>query len=324
MAEGVLGFFAISAQNSFGTNTASWNFIPIISEGITTTIEQIRRGSIVGRTAEGIAQQGVERNQGDVSLEPHPIHIGRILRGVCGQSTSVNNTTSNAAGFLDYMHEFIPRNAKFDSKSMLPPFTLQIDRNVTSAFQYTDALFTKLELHIKGNALVNAKATVVARTSSIMAASTATFTEPAEWTWNVASVSIGGTAVDFIEDLTISIDQPVDGVVMLDGTRRVNRFVRSNPTAIRVNGTMDFQDLTEMNNFRNQTQQRLLVNLAAAVSSGPYMLIDVPNMLYDTFPANISGPGRISVGFQASGEYNTSSSYAIRITLTNTQVNYTT
>lgn len=322
MAEGVLGFFAISAQNSFGTNTASWNFVPIISEGLTTTIEQIRRGSIVGRTAEGIAQQGVERNQGDVSLEPHPIHIGRILRGICGQSSSSN--TTSVSGFQDYTHEFIPRNAKFDSKTVLPPFTLQVHRDVTSAFQFTDALFTNLELSIQGNALVQAKASIMARTSSIMAASTATFTEPTQWAWNVASVSIGGTAVDFVENMSITIDQPVEGIVMLDNTRRVNRFSRSNPTTIRVRGRVDFQDLTEMNAFRNQTQQRLLVNLAAAVSSGPYLLIDVPNMLYNTFPANIGGPGRIAVDFEASGEYNTGSSYAVRITLTNTQANYTT
>lgn len=322
MAEGVLGFLALSAQNSFGTNTASWNFIPIISESINTTIEQLRRGSIVGRTAEGIAQQGVERNGGDVTLEPHPIHIGRVLRGICGQSSSSN--TTSVSGFQDYTHEFIPRNAKFDSKSLLPPFTIQVHRDVTSAFQYTDALFTRLELVVDGNALVQARASLVARTHSIMAASTATFTEPTQWGWNVASVSIGGSAVDFIENMTIAIEQPTEGVVMLDNTTRVNRFVRNGPTTVRVRGRVDFQDLTEFNAFKNQNQRRLLLNLAQAVSSGPYLLIDVPNMLYNTFPVNIGGPGRIAVDFEASGEYSTGSSYAVRITLTNTQANYTT
>jgi hypothetical protein len=319
MAEGVLGFLGISRQQSFGTATSSWNFIPFTSEGIATTIDQIRRGSIVGRTAEGIAQAGIEKGGGDVTMEPHPILIGHILRGVCGQSSVSATATTSVAGFQDYTHEFIPRNAKFDTKCMLPPYTLQVHRDVTSAFQYGDSIFTNVELNIKGNALVEAKATVMTRVTSIMAASTATFTEPAEWAWNVASVSIAGTAIDFIESLTVSIDQPTDGVIMLDGTRMVNRFVRNGPTAIRVSGTLDFQDLTEFNAFKTQTQRRLLVNLAPAVASGPYMLIDIPKMLYTTFPANIGGPNRISVGFQGTGEFDTTSSYAIRITLTNTQ-----
>jgi len=319
MAEGVLGFLAISKQNSFGTSTASWNFIPIISESLVTTIEQQRRGSIVGRTAEGIASTGVERNAGDISLEPHQLHLGHLLRGVFGQSSTV---ATSVAAFNDFTHEFIPRNAKFDSKAMLPPYTIQVHRDVTSSFQYTDALFTRLELTVQGNALVNVKVGVMARTNSIMAASTATFTEPTPWAWNVASVSIGGTAVDFIENLTIVIEQPVEGVVMLDATTRVNRFVRSGPTTVRVNGRVDFQDLTEFAAFKAQTQRRLLLSLAPAVSSGPSMTVDVPSLLYTTFPAQIGGPNRIGVDFQASGEYNVASSYALRVTLTNTVASY--
>lgn len=320
MAEGVLGHLAVSKQNSFGTNTASWNFIPIISESIVTGIEQIRRGSIVGRTAEGIAERGVERITGDISMEPHPIHLGFFLRGITGQSSSSNVTS--VTGFQDYQHEFIPRNAKFDSKSALPPYTLQIHRDVTSAFQYTDALFTRVELNVQGNALVQMTAGVMARTTSIMAASTATFTEPSPWAWNVASLSIGAAAVDFAESLSVTIEQPIEGVIMLDGTRQINRFVRTNPTVVRVRGRVDFQDLTEFNAFKNQTQRRMLLTLGTAAGSGPYMTVDVPKLLYNTFPAQISGPGRIGVDFEASGEYDTSSSYAIRITLVNTVVSY--
>jgi hypothetical protein len=319
MAEGVLGFLAVSRQQSFGTATSSWNFVPIVSEGLQTNIEQIRRGSIVGRTAEGIAQPGKESGGGDVTMEPHPLLIGHFLRGVCGQSSVSATAQTSVSGFQDYTHEFIPRNAKFDPKCMLPPYTLQVHRDVTSAFQYSDAIFTKVELTVQGNALVQAKATVMFRVTSIMAASTATFTEPMEWAWNVASVSVGGSAIDFAESITVSIENPADGIIMLDGQRVPNRFVRNGPTQVRVSGTVDFQDLTEFNAFKNQTQRRLLLNLAPAVSSGPYMTIDVPKMLYSSFPANIGGPNRISVGFQGTGEFDTTSSYAIRITLTNTQ-----
>lgn len=319
MAEGVLGFLALSRQNSFGTATSSWNFLPIVSEGLTTTIAQIRRGGIVGRTAEGIAQAGPESAAGDITFEPHPILIGHLLRGVCGQSSVGATATTSVTGFQDWTHEFIPRNAKFDAKTMLPPYTIQVHRDVTSAFQYGDSIFTKVDLNIKGNALVEAKATVMSRVTSVMAASTATFTEPAEWAWNVASVSLGAAAVDFIESLSITIDQPVQGVHMLDGTVVANRFSRNGPTTVRVSGTLDFQDLTEYNAFKNQTQRRLLCNLAPAVASGPYMLIDIPKMLYTAFPANIGGPNRISVNFAGTGEFDTTSSYAIRITLTNTQ-----
>ena len=319
MADGTLGFLALSRQNSFGTATASWNFVPIISEGLQTNIEQLRRGSIVGRTAEGIAQAGKESAGGDITLEPHPVLIGHFLRGVCGQGSVGATATTSVSGFQDWTHEFIPRNAKFDTKCLLPPYTIQVHRDVTSAFQYGDSIFTKVSLTVNGNALVQAQVTAMSRVTSIMAASTATFTEPAEWAWNVASVSIGGSAVDFIESLTVSIEQPAEGVHMLDNSVVANRFVRNGATQVRVNGTIDFENLTEFNAFKNQTQRRLLLHLAPAVSSGPYMTIDIPKMVYNSFPANIGGPNRISVGFNGSGEYDTSSSYAIRITLTNTQ-----
>jgi hypothetical protein len=57
-------------------------------------------------------------------------------------------------------------------------------------------------------------------------------------------------------------------------------------------------------------------------SANNEITIDVPQCNYSTFSAPIGGPGRITASYEGNGEYDTSSSYAIRYTLTNTTASY--
>ena len=84
-------------------------------------------------------------------------------------------------------------------------------------------------------------------------------------------------------------------------------------------------NLDEYDQFVAQNTRRLLIYLQGSeISSGynEYFQIDIPQFHYEAFPINIGGPGRISVGFSGIARYDTTSSYAIEMTLQNSMASY--
>jgi len=320
MSTGALGHLAVSRQNSFGTNTASWFFLPFVSETLVHQIDLITQLGIKASLVEPGVVAGHDRAEGDIVMEPHPRDIGHFLRGVFGQASSINLTS--VTGFQDYKHTFTFRLADFGGSSPLPPYTTQIYRGVDRSYQFTDAIFPRMELVIETGALVRATAHVMARTTSLMAQPTATFPTATPWTWAVASVSLGGSANTSIEAMTLVLENPVEGILILDNTRRWGRFGRNGFPNVRLSGRFDLGDLTEYSEFVSQTERRLLLHLAPMVTSGPYLTIDVPSFRYEGVPVQVGGPGRVAVDFAARGVFNTGSNQAIEITLVNSQVNY--
>ena len=70
---GMLGHIGISKQNSFGTATNSYDYMPIISETLTTNIEQLVEEGMRTRFDEGPSHDGLQTVAGDIVFEPHPI-----------------------------------------------------------------------------------------------------------------------------------------------------------------------------------------------------------------------------------------------------------
>ena len=52
------------------------------------------------------------------------------------------------------------------------------------------------------------------------------------------------------------------------------------------------------------------------------MTFDLPSVNYQTYAYPIGGPGRITAAYEGKAEYDTSSSYALRVTMQNTQTSY--
>lgn len=316
MSIGALGFLGISRQNSFGTASNSWHFMPIISEGLETAVEQLVSESIQNRFGEPISLEGLETTEGDIEFDLHPLAIGHFLKGAFGQSSA---TATGSA----FQHEFIPRQVDFDQYCSVVPYTLQVYRGTGQAWQFTDCAVNKIEIAIEQNAIIRATAGMICRTASLMTATAnPTFLNGNPWAFSAASISWNGVVDANIEALTISFENQLEGVPLLDGTKRVGRILRTGYQQVRVEGTMLFENMSRYLDFKNQNELQLRVNLAPNITSYNTMLIDIPLARLTAYPVALGGADVVKVDFSADGKYDTTSNYAIRVTLINTISNY--
>lgn len=321
MAEGVFAFLGVSAQQSFGTATTSNEFIPFNSEALTTEVEPLMESGIRNRLGEPPTHEGMETIAGDITIEPDFVNIGHFIKGVFG--SCVTSTTGAGSG-TQYTHTFTPLvSSDFDEKSSIPPYTVTVHRDVTSAFRFTDTVFNTLALTLTAGQLTTMTVGMIAKATSIVSMGASSFVTSAFIsTWNVASISIGAAANTIIENMTISFDNQVEGVPFLDGTKTIGKFKRTGWQMVRVSGTMDFESLSEFYQFQSQTERALFITLDDSnVTSLNNLTIDIPGFRYETFPINVGGPGRVSVDFNGRAIYNTTSNYAIQIVLVNSRSN---
>jgi hypothetical protein len=320
---GTAGHLGVSAQQSFGTATTSYEWIPFVSEGLATNIDIISEETIRARFDEPPIRQGVETSDGDIVFEVHPTIIGHFLRGAFASSvTTVNPVTGPLSG-VAYHHWFVPPvSTDFDETfSALPPYSIEIFRGVGSAFIITDTVFNSLSIDISAGQLAQVTASVLGRTQTFAAKNTPSFDNLAPLGWNVASISLAGTGNVNFETLNITLDNAVEGRVLLDSTVGVAKFKRSGGFRnVRVTGTLDFESAAEFENFKNFTEQVLVVRLQdSSVTSLNTLELSIPSLVYEAHPVNIGGPGLITADITARGIYNTGSAHSIRAILVNSR-----
>ena len=321
MAEGLFGFLGISAQQSFGTATTSNAFIPFNSEALTTEVELLMESGIRNRLGEPPSHEGLETINGDITIEPDFVNIGHFIRGVFG--SAVTSTTGAGSG-TQYTHTFTPLvSSDFDEKSAIPPYTVTVHRDVTSAFRFTDSVFNTLALTLTAGQLTEMTVGVLARSTSIVSMGAASYISSAFIsTWDVASISIAGAANTIMENVTINFENQVEGVPFLDGTKTIGKFKRTGWQMVRVSGTMDFENLSEYDAFKSQSERALFITLDDTnVDSLNNLTIDIPKIRYESLTIGIGGPERISVDFNARAIYDETSNYAIQMILVNSREN---
>lgn len=304
------GALGITMQQSFGTAyTTGMKFQPFISESLNENIPPIVVEGLRGIYDEGDALEGAHEISGDINFEIDPCMIGYFIKGFC-------NATSYVATTVDsyyYTHAFMPAQDDFDAMAATPPMTMEAYRDAGSAFQYYDCCINTLSFEFAQGALIKATASVIGAGFTMAAKQTASYEPFSEFTWDQTSISIAGTAVDEIENLTITMNNNLEAVYTVDGTKYPNRIQRSGKRTIEISGTILFIDEAEANIFRAQTERRLVITTQQGCNA---INFDIPSMRYNTFPVNMGGPGKIAVGFSANAKYNAGSGTAIKITTT--------
>jgi len=182
---------------------------------------------------------------------------------------------------------------------------------------------------MNGGAIFRATATIMAKVSSLTPQTTPSYETGNPWFWDQASFSIAGAANTDQEAFTLTIDNQVEGVIVLNGTRTHGKYKRTTHPSYKLSGTADFSDQTEYNQFRAQanddTNQRFIATITGDTTAQSYtneLNIDCPSVRYIGYPVNQGGPGRISVGWEGNCKYDTSSSYSVRMTIVNTRASY--
>lgn len=308
-----------SSSTVVATALGSFHNVPFVSEGIVTAVPELISDTIRARYEPGPAAAGLVSAQGDVVTRPSPDQVGLTMFAALGviSSTQINST---------YRHIFVPTHVRYTDRIGLQPFTILKYPGVgTEDFQFTDCCLNRLSIEIVAGQYLRETSNWICRVSSLTAQSSGTFVEAQEYTWNQASVSIGGVAMTDWESLTITIDNGMEMVPTLDGTTVNRLIVRNAFRQLNITGTADLPDLDDWKTFRAGSYTPLDVTIqAATISSGNVetLRFQIPQFRYNAFPIGASGPTRVTVGFEGRAVYHQGSGLAMMVTVINTRAHY--
>jgi hypothetical protein len=271
---GFAGYLGVAKEVTWGTPVAATHFFEALSENIVTNMDRFDAKNIVGgKMYEADDEGGLLRYQGEIVTAAHPEMMGHFLRAALG----VQSTTVVLSGFL-HRHEYIPTPTDIGSYHALPPYSVEIYRDVTTAEWYGGAQIQRLVMGTAPNQDLRMTMGFIAKTRTTAARQT-TITFPTSpigiFKFDTSSISLGGVAVDRFES---------------------------------------FYDMTDLNTFINQTEQRITFNITKPNSFA--LLIDIPRAIFATFPVRLAGRNRVTVDFEMRGRYSQSSAYAVKLTLT--------
>lgn len=339
MASGTGGQIALVKAGSLYHNVDSADlWTNFVSESIEHTLEELEEGSIQGRRDAPPSHKGIDFGGGDVVMEPNPNALGVWMEGAFGTVTNslitdAGSTGANSgteAGKPYFWHEFTPRQAAYSERSFLQPYGVMVYRDTGSAFMLNGSIFTGLEFDIQAGQLMGATATLMGRAmrriERTAAINSLVSSGGRPWVWDMASVEVSTDTTSAnlaantnFEQLTLSLETPHEGVVLLDGTKYYAEFQPNDFRRVNISGTLSFRNQDEYDAFIAYESRRLRVSVLnvnsqiwlgnpasvdASAFLGYYGLrIHLPRMKFLTWSAPIGGPNRLQANFTAKGEY---------------------
>lgn len=345
MPSGTGGQIAITRSDSLYLSVQSVNnWTDFVSESIEHTLTELEEGSITGNKDTPPSHKGIDSGAGDIVIEPDPNALGHFMRGVFGQSsgsllTAAGSTGANSTSFAGMpvvQHRFLPIQTAFNDRNFLPPYTTMVFKDLGSAWFYQGTMFNAIEFNIQAAQLVKATVSMMARsveryarTSSIAAL---TSKGSKKFLWDMASIQTGPgvnslAANSNFESIVAKLNVPLEGVVLLDGTKKYAEYQVNEFRRLTVNGTLSFRSQDEYDAFVAYENRFLRINLRNTNSSqvlgnpaSPYyheLQIDIPQFKFLTWSTPIGGPNRLVTSFTGKAERDVTSAYMVEALLTN-------
>jgi hypothetical protein len=297
---GLQGHIGLAFQSAVGTvQTGSIHWLPFVSETIQEDIAVLESAAIRARFDEPTSKQGFRTVAGDVVLQADPASLAPLLHAVLG----VTNTTAADTNTTN-IHSFTMISSSFAAGAPMQPFTLFIDRDVGSEFQYMDLFANQLTLNYAHGELVGATLGVLGGGFDQRALNVPVFVSENSSSlipWNVVSAQIASTAVTDLISAELQILNNLETRGTLVNTYHPIRVKRSNFRQVRINGTFEFENLTQFAIWQAGTQQELILN--AANNATNFLKITAHKFKYDTYTDPMGGPGAITADFAGRAEY---------------------
>lgn len=310
MGYGFAGHIGVARETAFGTPVAAADYFEALSEGFILAKDRYDLKNIVGGYYEPDDAAGVNRIAGDILASGHPDIIGHWLYQALGVSSC-----SSIAGV--YQTIFTSQQSDTGSDCALPSFTYEVSRNVTSAQQIAGACVSQLVLNCQPNQALRATATLIGKSQLHIARTVPSFPgSPVEaFTFDTASISLAGAATAKVEGFTLTINNQLQGIPALNNSANIARIRRGGPVMMTFGGTIAFDDITEYQDFINQTERAVKISFFKANSFS--LILDMPRIVYTAFPNGMGGRERLTVAFESKLRYHTGSANAFKATLTN-------
>lgn len=316
IARQTAGGVAVSQVNSY-------HALPLLSEDVGLDKAELDSQNLIGKFEQGAIYSGVAKINGTITFEATPRNLLAALASCVNHVPVQVNSGSLAT------HTFLPNTQDYDATYVKAPWTMYKQfTDASSAEQFYDLQFGMLEFSVGQGQFLQGKLTANGGARTLTGVGSLNVVPQASdvgqlFPWNVASLSLGGTAMGQASDLTITLNENIDSLYTINGTLAPFKYTRTGFREISVKGTFYMNDRSLLNAFANDTQQQLLLTLSntrTAIQSGYSNLlrIDVPQLKITAFKPGASGPGEVSVSFTGRGILDTTSNYAIQFIMIST------
>lgn len=324
MPQGALTHIGVGKETTWGTAVAATDYLRFLSESLTEEIEQVTSEALGGIFDEAASYEGARTVAGDVVVEAYPNALGYLLRAAFGAPVT---TQPDAAGNPTvYQHVFTPVQTNFSNVCTLPPYTLEIHRDLENAFQYAGCAVNDLSFNFGTDTkIMQATAAIIAKKLALITKTTPSLETTNPFLWHQATVTINAVANSDVQTLDFGVNNSLEGRATLDGTKDISRIWRSGKRSFPVNFTFDLKDLTEFNRFRSQAEVVAKIELIGSLISGTHnykLTIDIPKLRYTAFPINVGGAEVITAQVNGAAKYDATAAHAMKVTLINTKASY--
>lgn len=314
-AQGSKAYLALQKETTFATDPAAPALIkiPFSSESIGRTINLESNDHITGNRNASAPVRGNTDVAGSISFNLGPFP-GELLLGALGDVSTT--------GVGPYVHTIKVGDD-------LPSFTFEKGfTDINQFFKYNGCKVGKFQLTATPAGFQRASIDIMGAKETASGTSfDATLTDLGDYPFDgflLSSVLEGGGAITGITEITLSIDNELDGETFTLGSQGTRGSI--NEGKARVAGTIKgfFENLTLYNKAVNQTESSLFLAYQRGTGAGSagneYLSFEVPELVYSVKTPAVSGPNGIYYELDFQGYYgNDADASALIVTLKNTQ-----
>ncbi|MDF2791309.1 MAG: hypothetical protein K0S80_4411 [Neobacillus sp.] len=320
MPIGALAHVGLAKETTFGTPVAATDYIRFNSEGLSEEIEQITSEALIGVVDEAASYEGAHTVTGDVAFDVFPNSVGHFLRSALGAPVS----TQIIEGV--YQHIFTPVQSNFSNVCALPPYTLEVNRDLEQAFQYISCVVDELNLSFgTDKKTLSASASILAKKLTLIAKTVPSFDAQDPFMWHQATITLNNVVNKDISTVEFGVKNGLEARATLDNTKEISRILRNGSRSFSAKFTLELKDMTEYNLFKAQNEVPLKIEFVGPVISGAnnYKLtVDIPKFRFGAFPINVDGAGALTAQVDGVPKYDNASLSAMKVTLVNSKASY--
>lgn len=287
LKSGLAAQLGIKTETTWGTPVTVDRFTPLVQESMTEQIARMESGGIIAgarvlRSAQWAA--GDVEISGDLGFELYQQGAGLWFRHMFG---GLATTGSNP-----YTHTFTPGDLTDDH------FTLQIGKPDVSGtvqpFTFAGCKVTEWELAAKAGELVTLGVSVVGKslaTGTSLASASIASGAATPFTFKHASVTVGGSSAN-VKEISLKGNNGLVTDRRFIGSELISEPLEAELREYSGEATMEFESLTQMNYFRNATENALVLTISAGASASVTV---TTNVRWDGSTPEVGGRGVVEL-----------------------------
>jgi len=287
LKSGMAAQLGIKAETTWGTFEAPTRFYPLISESLSEEIDRLESEGIITNRRIIASQQTAAGNvsiSGSIETELYQQGMGALLKQCFGAVST--------AGAGPYTHTLTPGNLGDDSMSV------QVGRpdvaGTVQPFSFAGCKIDEWELSIEAGGLVMFTTSLTAKslvTSESLATASFGTGVATPFTFKHASATIAAGAAK-VKSLTLAGANGLDSDRRFIGTEFIDEQLEADLREYTGTVELEFENLTQMNRFRNATEVALVVTITAGAAAS---LTITTNVRFDGSTPEVDGRGILSL-----------------------------